>query len=135
MRAASVSRPTSLRDASGLAFFWVTVLVATFLTSAWLLLVLYLISIATVFWTVFRIRALSEHTNATATMRTHRFRVGALLGYVVFPYNTWMHWEHHRRPGIPWYQLAEVRARTRLDEPIVGLGGLLQRMSLQPTPR
>jgi fatty acid desaturase len=75
-------------------------------------LALWLGSLLTGFWAVFRVRTWYEHVGLERAGRegTHRFRANPLVRFLFFPHNTQCHYEHHRWPGIPYYNLPKLRS-------------------------
>jgi fatty acid desaturase len=69
------------------------------------------LSLVTAFWAVFRVRAFTEHVavdwNGHAS--SHRFRAGWIARFLFFPHNTWCHFEHHKYPQVPFYNLPALR--------------------------
>lgn len=106
-----VSRPKSKAQATGLVAWWAVAITLVWWSGYWMVLVCYFLGLGTSFWAVFRMRNWSEHIAVDNDIRTHRFKASPLLRYVLFPYNTYMHWEHHRDPRRPWYALPMVRKK------------------------
>ena len=75
----------------------------------------WLVSLVTSFWAVFRVRAFTEHVcvPSNGKMSSHRFTAGPLTRFVFFPHNTWCHYEHHQWPQVPFYNLPKLR---KLDD-------------------
>lgn len=104
-----VWRGAAKTDALWIASWWIVALgLCIWMGGLWIAAVwLYCYSFST--WAIFRIRAVTEHPFLT---RTPRFaKPSLLLRALIFPHGVWMHWEHHRRPGLPFYRLPEVRVR------------------------
>lgn len=60
----------------------------------------------TSFWAVFRLRAYTEHVG---TSSTHQLAEPAWWKKLLYlPANTWLHWEHHKWPGIPSWRLEKM---------------------------
>jgi fatty acid desaturase len=89
------------------------------------LLGIWALSLVTGFWAVFRVRAFAEHVGLPASGKetSHRFVVGLLSRFLFFPHNTWCHYEHHKWPQVPFYNLPQLR---KLDssKPILRFHGL-----------
>lgn len=72
---------------------------------AWLVPVLWWVSLATAYWAIFRLRVYTEHVGAPGG--THRQKRPPLWQRLVYlPELTWLHWEHHRSPGTPLLALS-----------------------------
>jgi fatty acid desaturase len=82
-----------------------------YMHSLWILGI-WALSEATAFWAVFRIRAWTEHVDAPADghKSSHRFAAGPLARFLFFPHHTYCHYEHHRWPQVPYYNLPKLRA-------------------------
>ena len=74
--------------------------------------ILWYISLGTTFWLFFRLRMWTEHITRVEEDPTIRFAIPWWLfpiKWAILPYNTWMHWEHHKHPQKPFYLLPLVR--------------------------
>ena len=113
MFAISLMRPARAIDIVGpVALIGSMVLLAVLGGVAELIIVWYL-ALYTSFWAVFRMRAYTEHVG---TSGTHRLAEPAWWKKLIYlPANTWLHWEHHKWPGIPSWQLAHM-ARGKIGE-------------------
>ena len=78
--------------------------------------------LATTFMMSFRLRLWLEHQG---TPETHRLHLYAWQAPLLAPHNSWMHWEHHAWPTIPYHRLAAVRQHDT-ERPVWTLGELLQ---------
>jgi hypothetical protein len=75
----------------------------------------------TTFWAVFRLRIYIEHVGIPETHRVHL----SLWQRVLFaPHNIWIHWEHHKHPFVPYYQLPHIRVKYK-DVPVLTFNELL----------
>jgi len=99
MFAISLMRPAKAIDVIGpVAMIGSLILLAVFCGFAQLIVVWYL-ALYSSFWAVFRMRAYTEHVG---TSGTHRLAEPAWWQKLLYlPANTWLHWEHHKWPGIP----------------------------------
>ena len=72
-------------------------------------------SILTGFWAVFRVRTWTEHAALPANGKEmpHRFLAGWLTRFLFFPHNTYCHYEHHKWPQVPYYNLPALWALDR----------------------
>ena len=52
----------------------------------------------------FRLRLWLEHQG---TPETHRLHLNFWQAALLAPHNSWLHWEHHTWPTIPYHRLAE----------------------------
>ncbi len=111
------------RRPSGIAFLavpWAAFVAASWATGHWWPLALWMWSLAAGFWTASWLRMWTEHVGSTTT---HRTSATWWQKFFIMPHNTWCHWEHHERPGIPFSRLPS--ARGEIDGPaVVSLGEL-----------
>ena len=90
--------------------------------------ILWYTSLGTTFWFWFRLRMWTEHVTKIDEDPTIRLKLThwqEILLWFVFPYNTYMHWEHHKNPNVPWHRLTDVRLEYD-DPPILTLKELYE---------
>ena len=63
-------------------------------------------SLFTSFFAVYRLRCYSEHVGSEWTHRLSKPPLWERLVYL--PANTWLHWEHHKWPGVPLRQFRVI---------------------------
>jgi fatty acid desaturase len=106
LMAARLTRPRARIDMMGqMCFLGTAVTLLVWLEAIWIL-VLWFVSLGTVFWTIFRIRIWTEHVG---TEGTHVLRPTALQKFIFLPHNTWCHYEHHEHPSVPCWVLPDIR--------------------------
>ncbi len=68
-------------------------------------------SLLTAFWAIFRFRTWYEHVGLEQAGQegTHRFSANPVVRFLFFPHNTHCHYEHHRWPSVPYYNLPALR--------------------------
>ena len=66
----------------------------------------WLISLLTTNWAFFQLRVWTEHQG---TSGTHRITANWWQRLLFLPHNTWLHWEHHKHPQVPYYNLPSAR--------------------------
>lgn len=95
----------------GPLLLWLTFLGVTILLGLQWVFFLWVWSVLTGFWAVFRVRTWTEHIDVEPAGKesSHRFRVGPLARFFFFPHNTFCHYEHHKWPQVPYYHLPKVR--------------------------
>lgn len=102
-----------------------TVAIAAAITVAtgtsWILL-LWFAAFFTSFAAVWRLRCWIEHLG---TEDTHRVSMPRWLTWLVAPHNVWMHWEHHRWPAVPYWNLPRARALVP-EVPVVSIWQLFK---------
>lgn len=76
---------------------------------------LWFISLGTFFMCFFNLRTWTEHIG---TRGTHRLSAHWWQEWCYLPHKTWMHWEHHEYPYVPYWKLVEVR-RLKPEPPII----------------
>ena len=78
--------------------------------------------LVTTFMMSFRLRLWLEHQG---TPETHRLHLNVWQAALLAPHSSWMHWEHHAWPTIPYHRLAKVRKHDT-ERPVWTLGELLR---------
>ena len=78
------------------------------------LIIVWYLALYTSFWAVFRMRAYTEHVGTTGTYHLTEPAWWKKLLYL--PANTWLHWEHHKWPGIPSWRLAHLSRKNAESE-------------------
>lgn len=71
-------------------------------------ILLWNISLLTTFWLCFRLRVWSEHVGLKEG-ETLKFDPKWWQKIIFLPHNTWLHAEHHEKPGIPFNKLPILR--------------------------
>lgn len=121
-RLIKIVKPVSLADRVGPLLWWTSAILLAYRFGAlWAIAVWWLATISS-YWAVFRMRAWTEHFD---TANTYRISATWWQKALFLPHNTWCHFEHHKWPGVPCWNLAKAR---KLDTvtPIVPVGELLQ---------
>lgn len=90
-----------------LVAFWV-VAVAALYPIIVSLLPLWFYSLATTYVSKLRIQAWFEH--GLGETNTNRYSLPNPLYRFLVPHNIWVHYEHHKYPGVPFYNLEKLRA-------------------------
>jgi fatty acid desaturase len=80
---------------------------------------LLMISKPTAFWAVFRLRIYSEHIPGV-----QRLHVSLWQRLLFAPHNIWIHWEHHKHPQVPFWQLPSLRSQYN-DVPVTKFDSLI----------
>lgn len=114
---AKLWKPVSLRDLWGPPLFWLTAIAVSVLFKCWWVILVWATAMATSYWAIFHLRALAEHTGLQGT---HRTRFSWWWEMIFVPHGIGYHFEHHRWPAIPCWNLSTAR---ELDQhtPIVAL--------------
>ncbi|PRQ10077.1 fatty acid desaturase [Enhygromyxa salina] len=120
LAAGKLTRPVSVVEALGMAVFWGVIVGACWVLGVVWVPIVWVVSIATVFWSGVRLRIWTEHLG---TRGTHRVHVPEWLEQLIMPHDIGLHWEHHRHPSVPFYRLGELRAALP-GPPIVTLPAL-----------
>jgi fatty acid desaturase len=118
--AGRLTKPVRALEAVGLGAFWVAALGIAYACDALWVPLLWLVAVATVFWSGVRLRIFTEHLG---TRDTHRIHVPPLLAHAIMPHHIGLHWEHHHFPRVPFWRLAELR-RVIAGPPVVAFGAL-----------
>jgi fatty acid desaturase len=110
VHAMRVVPPVTAIDVVGPLLFWAAALAVLLWTgSAWII-VLWLAGLITSFWAMFRLRIWTEHLG---TGDVHRISARWWQGLLFLPHNTWCHFEHHRWPSVPCWNLPAARSLDR----------------------
>jgi fatty acid desaturase len=114
--------PVCLMDVLGPVLWWgAAVAVIVWSGNAWVL-VLWFAALGTSFWAMFRLRIWTEHLG---TGDVHRIRVRWWQRLLFLPHNTWCHYEHHRWPSVPCWNLPVARALDA-SAPVLPLADLFE---------
>jgi fatty acid desaturase len=100
-------RPPSWSYYLGPALLWTSFVLGAWWCHALWIPGVWVLATLTAFWSVYRIRSWAEHTGIGD--QTYRFRAGPLLEFLFFPNKSSHHFEHHRWPSIPCYNLEKTR--------------------------
>lgn len=111
---------------------WHAVFLSTCLiTGFWFIAAIWYVCLITTFMMSFRLRLWLEHQG---TADTHRLHLTPVEAAILAPHNIWLHWEHHKYPSIPYYNLPKVRLY--FDEaPIMKLKDLVKFFSEAPSSK
>lgn len=125
--AGSLTKPVSLLETAGIGIFWLAMLGISWRLHVLWIPILWIVSIATVFWSGVRLRIWTEHLG---TKDTHRIRVPVWFAHLIMPHDIGLHWEHHHFPQVPFWNLQKLRDLLPPDRdsapPIVSLHSLVQ---------
>lgn len=110
--------PTTVGSRCRLVGGWVLIVSIAWLLGGLFYVGIWVISLLTTFWAVFRVRAYLEHVGVAdhGKHTSHRFFTNGLLKPIFFPHNTWCHYEHHLFPTIPFHNLPQLRELLKSDE-------------------
>ena len=101
-----------LREASnklrviGVSMLAATGLVVLCVCGLWWAAAVWIACLLTTNWAFFQLRVWTEHQGTTGT---HRIATNWWQRFWYLPHNTWLHWEHHRHPQVPYYSLPSAR--------------------------
>jgi len=98
--------PASIAEFLGPVLWWTAAVVTLQLTGGLWIAVIWVVALFTSYWAAFRVRILSEHLGTSETHRTSQTWWQQVL---FFPHNIGYHYEHHRWPSIPFWNLPKVR--------------------------
>ena len=101
--------PKTFKDSLHIIGWWSAVLFCIFyfqVTYAFIFLAFWFFCLGTSFWTCFRLRVFIEHLG---TEGVHRVRPSRIAQFILYPYNTWCHFEHHANPNVAAVKLPELR--------------------------
>jgi fatty acid desaturase len=106
IRAMYSARRANYRDYLGAAVTLLAAIIITSFTGTIWILALWFVAFFTSFAAVSRLRCWLEHLG---TYSTHRVYVPRWLSWFVAPHNIFFHWEHHKWPAIPYWNLSRAR--------------------------
>lgn len=91
---------------------------------------LWLLSGITSHWAIFRLRTLTEHAGVDATPRIES---NLLFRALLFPHNTYMHYEHHAYPTVPLWNLPKLREHLESSTPTHGPSEVIASLAKVPS--
>ncbi|PCJ51917.1 MAG: hypothetical protein COA79_25095 [Planctomycetota bacterium] len=117
-----ITAPSKLRIILENNLIPICVTMALFLTGHYYAIFLWYGALVTSYWMVFRLRIWSEHMG---TSQTHRIKATFWQRWLFLPVNTWCHWEHHKYPNVPYYNLPSAR-KLEIETHVMSLNELNQ---------
>lgn len=111
------------RSVIGPLCWWTVVGALLHLLHLDLVIVIWFIAMATSFWGFYRLRSWTEHVGDDAT---HRAQANWWQRFLVTPYCSWAHDEHHCHPSVPFWKRHRLRSA---DDPGVPMGALFASFS------
>lgn len=118
----------SFRDVFGPLVLWTIISIFLFKSHLLWALALWWFSMVSSFWASFRIRVWGEHVGVKDT---HRIHMNLLQRFFFGPHNVWMHYEHHKWPSMPFYNLPRAR-KLIPTKPIIHFGELIMSYAYYP---
>ncbi len=100
------SKPDKTSQYYPLIAMHIILVLACILVGFWWVPIIWYLALVTTFMMAFRLRLWLEHQG---TSETHRLHLSYLQGALLAPHNSWMHWEHHNWPSIPYHRLPVIR--------------------------
>lgn len=91
---------------------------------------LWFFSGATSQWAIFRLRTMTEHAGVD---ETPRMESNLLFRSLLFPHNTYMHYEHHAYPTVPLWNLPKLREHIQSTAPIIDSHKIVGTLSHVPS--
>jgi fatty acid desaturase len=116
------SKPDQPSEYLPLLCFHAFAITALAVSGLWWAGLLWYGGLVTTFMMSFRLRLWLEHQG---TPDTHRLHLNFWQAPLLAPHNSWLHWEHHAWPTIPYHRLAELR-KHETEKPVWTLGELLR---------
>jgi fatty acid desaturase len=116
------SKPDKRSEYLPLLCFHAVAIVLLGASGLWWAGLLWYAGLVTTFMMSFRLRLWLEHQG---TPETHRLHLNLWQAPLLAPHNSWMHWEHHTWPTIPYHRLAKARTHSE-ERPVWTLGELLR---------
>lgn len=122
------SKPDKTSDYIPLTLMHVVLASTLIYSGLWLAALLWYGSLLTTFMMWFRLRLWLEHQG---TPETHRLHLNLWQGALLAPHNSWMHWEHHNWPSVPYHRLSKIREIFN-DVPVMSLRDLIEFLKNSP---
>jgi len=117
--------PGSRKERIYLASYWLIAAASAVLLHQEALLALWFFALSTTYFSTLRIQTWHEHSLPESNeAATNRFSLPNGIYRILFPLNSWCHYEHHRFPKVPFYHLPKVRALC-LEDRIVSFSEML----------
>ncbi|MBL7671081.1 MAG: fatty acid desaturase [Bdellovibrionaceae bacterium] len=104
--------------------FWLIALSLIAWSRNWWMLLIWFSAVGSSFWAVFRFRLWCEHMG---TAGTYRYQANFWHRLIFLPHNIDIHWEHHKYPSIPCWNLPRVR-KLITEVPIIPLDEVFTRL-------
>ena len=109
------------RDSLAPVAMWAVFVLGFWVFDAWWVPVLWFTALGTSFWASTLMRVWTEHMG---TEETHRIYARPIYRLLFLPHNIWYHFEHHRFPAVPFWNLRRARALD-IETPVQSLEALL----------
>jgi fatty acid desaturase len=116
----------SVKEKIYLVGYWTMLLAVTYHFHAWAYLGAWAVGLFTTYFSKLRIQGWYEH--GLSEMTTSRYSLPNLFYRFIMPHNIWVHYEHHKYPSIPFYNLEKVRLLDHSDK-IYGLDEMVQALT------
>lgn len=115
------SKPSTRREYIPLIMVHIAFILVSIISNYWWIPAIWYVSLITSFMMFFRLRTFFEHLG---TEDTHRIHLSWIAKHILAPHNIWYHWEHHKYPTIPYYNLPKIR-RILNKVPVLSLKNLI----------
>ncbi len=97
----------SIREKLWLAAYWGAVLAGAYFSGTLAFAALWGFALCTTYFSMLRIQGWYEH--GLTDMSTNRYSLPSPLYRLILPLNIWVHYEHHKYPTVPFYNLEKER--------------------------
>ncbi len=101
------TRPAKMIDWIGPVVLGSLIAFCLYKVQALWVLAFWFAAMPTSFWAFFRVRVYHEHHGTAGTYRVH---LPFWYRQLFAPHKIWVHYEHHRWPHLPYFQLLKLRA-------------------------
>lgn len=119
----------TLKDKIPMFLFWIPVASLCYFTSNLWILLIWFTAMGTSFWAAFRFRLWAEHMG---TSITHRYQSTFIQRLLWLPHNIDIHWEHHKYPSVPFWNLKKLRNLLLEEKPIIPLKTIFKELESKP---
>jgi fatty acid desaturase len=104
-----------LKERFGMTAYWMVVVCVAYHCHALGCIGLWFFSLATTYFSMLRFQGWYEHSLENS-QSTNRYAIPSPIFRLVVPHNIWVHYEHHKYPMIPFYNLEKVRLLDSADK-------------------
>lgn len=125
---ARLMKPTNRWDLFGPVVWWSVALALLAWAGMLWIAGLWFFSLISAYWAVFRLRMWCEHIG---TDSTHRVSARWWEKALYQPHNAWCHYEHHRWPSVPCWNLPVLRA-LETETPVLTTAELWRKLESSP---
>jgi fatty acid desaturase len=99
----------SLKERGALLGYWGAIGIFCYRNHTMAYLGIWYLGLLTTYFSTLRIQGWYEHGLENSIV-TNRYALPSQLFRILIPHNVWVHYEHHKYPSVPFYNLEKARA-------------------------